>query len=230
MSDAAPAPIPRLYHLPLCPYSRKVRIALREKGLTAELVEIAPWGERADELFALNPAAEVPVLAGGGTVVPDSMAIVEYLEEAYPEPSLYGRGLAQRTETRRLVAWFDSKFAREVTDLLWREKLVKRWKRQGFPRSEALREGSQNIRGHLAYIEYLYQERKWLAGDELSMADIAAAAHLSVLDYLGDVPWREAPGAKEWYAKMKSRPSMRPILMDRLMGLKPPDHYDDPDF
>jgi glutathione S-transferase len=225
-----PAPIPKLYHLPLCPYSRKVRVALREKGLTAELVEIAPWGERGDELFALNPAAEVPVLAGGGTVVADSVAIVEYLEEAYPEPSLYGRDLAQRTETRRLVAWFDSKFAREVTDLLWREKLVKRWKRQGFPRSEALREGSQNIRGHLAYIDYLYQDRKWLAGPELSMADIAAAAHLSVLDYLGDVPWREAPGAKEWYAKMKSRPSMRPILMDRLMGLKPPDHYDDPDF
>lgn len=225
------APVPRLYHLPLCPHSRKVRVALREKGLAAELVEIAPWGERADELFALNPAGEVPVLTGLGPVpIPDSGVIAAYLEEAHPEPSLYGRDLAQRTETRRLAAWFDSKFAREVTDLLWREKIVKRWKRQGFPRSEALREGAQNIRGHLAYIEYLYQGRKWLAGDELSMADIAAAAHLSVLDYLGDVPWSEAPGAKEWYAKMKSRPSMRPLLMDRLTGLKPPDHYDDPDF
>lgn len=83
---------------------------------------------------------------------------------------------------------------------------------------------------HLAYIDWLYQERKWLAGDFFSMADIAAAAHLSVLDYLGDVPWAEAEGAREWYAKMKSRPSFRPILMDRIVGLNPPAHYDDPDF
>ena len=149
---------------------------------------------------------------------------------AFSTASVRTRRAASRDETRRLVAWFDSKFAREVTDLLWREKLVKRWKRDGFPRSEALREGSKSIRGHLAYIEYLYQSRKWLAGDDLSMADIAAAAHLSVLDYLGDVPWTDAPGAKEWYAKMKSRPSVRPLLMDRLTGLKPPEHYDDPDF
>jgi glutathione S-transferase len=220
----------RLYHLPLCPFSRKVRVALREKGLASELVETQPWNI-GEEFLALNPAGEVPVLADGERAVCDSGAIVEYLEEAYPQqPGLLGRSVDQRAETRRLLAWFDSKFAREVTDLLWREKLVKRWKRQGFPRSEALREGAQSIRGHLAYIDYLYQDRKWLAGPELSMADIAAAAHLSVLDYLGDVPWREAPGAKEWYAKMKSRPSMRPLLMDRLMGLKPPPHYDDPDF
>lgn len=220
----------RLYHLPLCPYSRKVRVALREKELAAELVETLPWGV-GDEFLALNPAGEVPVLADGERAVCDSQAIVEYLEEAYPQqPILLGRSVEQRAETRRLVAWFDSKFAREVTDLLWREKLVKRWKRQGFPRSEALREGAKNVRWHLAYIDHLYQGRRWLAGDDLTFADVAAAAHLSVLDYLGDVPWGEFQGARDWYAKMKSRPSFRPLLMDRLIGLKPPAHYDDPDF
>jgi glutathione S-transferase len=128
------------------------------------------------------------------------------------------------------VAWFDTKMNREVTELLWREKLVKRWAKKGFPRSEVLREGAQNVRFHLAYIDYLYQSRKWLAGDEMTLADIAAAAHISVLDYMGDVPWDAAGGARDWYAKMKSRPSMRPILLDRLTGLKPPTHYDDPDF
>jgi glutathione S-transferase len=219
----------RLYHLPLCPFSRKIRIALREKGLAAELVEVQPW-EHGEDFLALNPAGEVPVLEDEGAVACDSQAIADYLEEAYPQTSLYGRTIGERLETRRLVAWFDSKFAREVTDLLWREKLVKRWKRQGFPRSEALRDGSRNIRTHLAYIASLYQARKWLAGDTLTMADIAAAAHLSVLDYMGDVPWADAGGARDWYAKIKSRPSMRPILMDRLVGLKPPQHYDDPDF
>jgi glutathione S-transferase len=219
----------RLHHVPLCPFCRKVRIALREKGLAAELVEVQPWTQP-DELLRLNPASEAPVLIDGGLVVCDSQAITDHLEEAHPATGLLGEGQAQRNEARRLVAWFDTKFNREVTELLWREKLVKRWARRGFPRSEVVREGAQSIRFHLAYIDHLYQGRKWLAGDELSLADIAAAAHLSVLDYLGDVPWDTAPGARDWYAKMKSRPSLRPILMDRLIGLKPPPHYDDPDF
>lgn len=219
----------RLYHVPLCPFCRKVRISLREKGLTAELVEVQPWAHP-DDLLRLNPASEAPVLVEGDQVVCDSQAITDYLEEAHPEPRLLGKTQAERNETRRLVAWFDTKLNREVSELLWREKMVKRWAKRGFPRSEVVREGAQNIRFHLTYIDYLYQSRKWLAGDTLTLADVAAAAHLSVLDYMGDVPWEAAPGARDWYAKMKSRPSMRPVLLDRLTGLKPPAHYDDPDF
>src|SRR4051794_27500309 len=113
----------RLHHVLLSPYCRKVRIALREKGLACELVEEQPWTQP-EELAALNPACETPVLVDDDLVVCDSQAIADYLEEAYPEPTLYGKSLEQRNETRRLVAWFDSKFAREVTDLLWREKLL----------------------------------------------------------------------------------------------------------
>jgi glutathione S-transferase len=219
----------RLYHVQLCPYSRKIRMALREKGLPCELVEVAPW-EKKDEFLALNPAGEAPVLVDDDLVICDSQAIADYLEEAFPDATLYGSSLEQRNETRRVVAWFDSKFAREVTDPLWREKIVKRWARRGFPRSDGIREAVQTIRFHLAYIDWLYQERKWLAGDELTMADLAAAAHISVLDYMGDVNWDGAGAAREWYAKMKSRPSMRPILLERTRGLNPPQHYDDPDF
>lgn len=219
----------RLHHVPLSPFCRKIRVALREKGLAAELVEEQPW-EQNDDFLRLNPAGETPVLEDDDLVVCDSQAIADYLEEAHPEPTLYGRSLEQRNETRRLVAWFDSKFCREVTDLLWREKLLKRLARRGTPSSEALRQGAANIRWHLQYIGWLFEDRRWLAGDELTMADIAAAAHLSVLDYLGDVPWETAPGARDWYAKIKSRPSFRPILQDRLVGLKPPVHYDDLDF
>lgn len=221
----------RLHHLPLCPFSRKIRLALREKGLPAELADTAPWEEESDSEFArLSPALEVPVLVDGDLVVADSNAISEYLEEAYPDTTLYGRTLEQRAETRRLVAWFDVKFRREVTDLLWGEKLLKRLKRSGTPNSEALRRGAANIRYHLAYIAHLYDQRRWLAGDELTMADLAAAAHLSVLDYLGDVPWAEFESARNWYARVKSRPSFRPLLGDRVVALKPPPHYDDLDF
>jgi glutathione S-transferase len=219
----------RLYHQPLCPFSRKIRLVLREKNLAAEVVEVEPW-QRDPDFLRLNPAAEVPVLVDDELVVADSSAIADHLNETHGEPELIGRNPRQRNEVRRLVAWFDVKFRRDVTDLLWGEKLLRRLKRNGTPSSEALRAGAANIRGHLAYIGYLYEDRRWLAGDDLSLADLAAAAHLSVLDYLGDVPWEASAGARDWYAKVKSRPSFRPLLMDRLVGLKPPVHYDDLDF
>ena len=219
----------RLHHHPLCPFSRKIRIALREKDLACELVEVEPW-VRDDEFLYLNPACEVPVLTDGEMTICDSAAICDYLEEAYPERPLLGKTIAERNETRRLIGWFDVKFRREATDLLWGEKLLKRLKRQGTPNSEAVRAGIENIRGHLAYVEYLYEQRPWLAGDLITFADIAAASHFSVLDYLGDVPWQAFEGARTWYGKMKSRPSFRPLLMDRVVSMKPPPHYDDLDF
>ncbi|MCB2009803.1 MAG: glutathione S-transferase family protein [Geminicoccaceae bacterium] len=218
-----------LYHHALCPFSRKIRVALREKELAAELVDVEPW-KREDTFIALNHACEVPVLVDDDLTIPDSQAIADYLEEAWPETTLLGKSLEQRSETRRLVAWFDVKFRREATDLLFGEKLLKRLRRVGTPSSEAMRAGAANLRGHMGYISHLYEDRRWLAGDVLTMADIAAAAHLSVLDYLGDVPWQDFPSAHDWYSRIKSRPSFRALLADRIVGVKPPDHYDDLDF
>ncbi|HET6519020.1 MAG TPA: glutathione S-transferase family protein [Geminicoccaceae bacterium] len=219
----------RLYHFPVCPFCRKVRVVLREKELAAELQVEEPWRRR-PEFVPLNPAVEVPVLEDGPLVVSDSAAICEYLEDAYPDRPLLGATLEERAETRRLVAWFDVKFNREVTDLLWREKLVKRLRANAMPNSAAVRAGLANLRGHLEYVAYLIERRNWLAGDGLSLADIAAAAHISVVDYLGDVPWDDFPESKLWYARIKSRPSFRPLLTDRLVGIAPPLYYDDPDF
>jgi len=219
----------QLLHFPLCPYSRKVRVAVREKELPAELTLVEPW-RSGDSLLALNPAAEVPVLQDGELVIADSAVICEYLDEVRPDPALIGKTPAERAETRRLVAWFDGKFVREVTDPIWREKLIKRIKHKETPDSRAVRVGLGNIDLHLAYIAYLFERRNWLAGEALSLADIAAAAQLSVLDYMGDVPWDRHPGAKLWYSRIKSRPSFRPLLADRLPALKPADHYDDLDF
>jgi glutathione S-transferase len=219
----------RLYHFPVCPFCRKVRVVLREKELAAELQVEEPWRRR-PEFVPLNPAVEVPVLEDGPLVVSDSAAICEYLEDAYPDRPLLGATLEERAETRRLVAWFDVKFNREVTDLLWREKLVKRLRANAMPNSAAVRAGLANLRGHLEYVAYLIERRNWLAGDGFSLADIAAAAHISVVDYLGDVPWDDFPESKLWYARIKSRPSFRPVLLDRLVGIAPPLYYDDPDF
>jgi glutathione S-transferase len=219
-----------LYHLPLSPYSRKVRLALAEKRLPFELRIEKVW-ERRPEFLALNPAAQVPVLVEeNGTAIPDSAVICAYLEEAYPEVPLLGACVSERIECRRLVAWFDGKFAREVSENLLFQKLMKRLLGRGEPDGAAIRAGYQNLRAHLQYLGWLAEHRRWLAGDVLTLADLAAAAHLSALDFLGDVDWSVSPAAKDWYARIKCRPSFRALLADRVPGLTPPGHYADLDF
>jgi glutathione S-transferase len=219
-----------LYHFWLSPGARKVRLILKEKNLEFELKIERSW-ERRPEFLALNPAGETPVLVeADGTVLADSAAISEYLEEVYPDRPLIGLDAVQRAETRRLVGWFDGKFNVEVTQNLVEEKMIKRLLGQGQPNSATIRAGSANLRQHLDYIGWLVERRNYLAGDQFSLADIAAAAHLSAVDYLGDVPWESFESAKEWYARVKSRPSFRPLLADHIPGAAPPKHYADLDF
>jgi glutathione S-transferase len=219
-----------LYQLPLSPASRKVRLVLGEKRIPFELRAERVW-ERREEFLALNPAGTVPVLAEeNGLVLADSYAICEYLDEAYPEVQLLGRTLGERAEVRRLVAWFDGKFAREVTENLLYEKQMKRLLGRGNPDAGAIRAGYANLKPHLDYLGWLAETRIWLAGNTLSLADLAAAAHLSALDYIGDIDWALNDAAKDWYARVKSRPAFRPLLADRVSGSNPPPHYPDLDF
>jgi len=219
-----------LYHLPLSAHCRKVRLALAEKRIPFELKLERVW-DRRPEFLELNPAGAVPVFADeNGLTIAESSAICEYLDEAYPDPSLFGRTLAERAEVRRLVAWFDLKFGNEVTRNLIYERHFKRQLGQGNPDAANIRAGYANLKPHLDYIGWLAETRGWLGGTHISLADFAAAAHLSVLDYANDVDWNYSPPAKEWYARIKSRPAFRPLLAERVSGLNPPAHYDDLDF
>src|SRR5579872_1692702 len=180
-----------LYHLWLSPLARKIRVVLKEKNLDFTMKVEKVW-ERRPEFLALNPAGEVPVLIEpDGTVLADSGAIAEFLDEVYREKLLLGLNPVDRAEVRRLVAWFDIKMNREVTDNLVGEKLMKRLRGIGQPNSSAIRDGKTNLAYHLDYIGYLSERRRWLAGDHFSLADVSAAAHLSAIDYLGDVPWNQ---------------------------------------
>ena len=219
-----------LYHLPLSPEARKVRLVLAEKRLPFELRVEKSW-ERRPEYLALNPAATVPTLVeDNGLAIPHSGVICEYLDEAYPDIGLIGRTFAERVEIRSVTAWFDERFAQEVSRNLVYEKIIKPAAGRGAPNSSNLREGYAALRVHLAYIGWLAETRKWLAGAQLSLADFAAAAHLSALDFIGDVDWSIAPAAKDWYARIKSRPAFRALLADRVSGVTPPPHYADLDF
>ncbi len=219
----------QLVHMPFSPFCRKVRLALEEKKLEVELVETTPW-DLGDELYDLNPAGTLPVLIEGRHVIADSTAIVEYLDDAYPDPPLLPRDALARAEARRIAIWFDQKFHAEVTVNILYEKIHKRLSGEGQPDIAPIRAGLMNLRVHLDYIGFLVSRRNWLAGRDLSIADFAAASHLSCLDYLGDVPWSNYPDAKDWYVRVKSRPAFRTILEDRVRGTPPTRHYADLDF
>jgi glutathione S-transferase len=242
MRDRPPRRIPgrmlTLFHHPLSPLSRYVRLILGEYGTPVRLVEERFW-ERREEFLLLNPAGEIPVLvAEGQPPVPGSSVIAEYIEETLPPSEASDRLLpakaAQRVEVRRLASWFNDKFHEEVSGPLVLERVYKRYMSRaqggGSPETESLRAARHNIRYHLAYVGWLARTRDWLAGERLTLADLAAAAHLSAVDYLGDVPWNEDEAAKAWYARVKSRPSFRPLLAETLAGIPPAEHYTDLDF
>ena len=219
----------RLYHVPLSPFCRKVRLVLAEKKIEVELVQERYWEGDADFLKR-NPAGKVPILKIDGLTLSDSQAICEYLEETVPEPALMPRKPADRVEVRRLIFWFDDKFHHEVTSKLLYERVHKKIMGQGYPESRNVKLGAQKIKFHIDYMGWLLDQRRWLAGDVLSMADFAAAAHISCLDYIRDVDWDRNANVKDWYAKIKSRPAFRSILADQVSGFPQPAHYADLDF
>ena len=219
----------RLYHFPLSPFCRKVRLTLAEKKLEVELIEERYW-EPSPDFLRRNPAGKVPVLRVDQKVMSESQAICEYLEETNPTPPLLPRDPEGRYEVRRLVAWFDGKFNQEVTTKLLGERVFRKIKGNGYPDSANVKAGAKAIKFHLDYMAWLLDKRRWLAGNEMTLADFAAAAHLSCLDYISDVDWNRSEVVKDWYAKIKSRPAFRSILADQIPGFRPPAHYADLDF
>lgn len=219
----------RLFHFPLSPFCRKVRLSLAEKRIEVELVEERYW-EKSAEFLRRNPAGKVPVLKLDGKTLSESAAINEYIEERYPNPPLMPTDLDGRYEVRRLVSWFDDKFHAEVTSKLLYERVNKKITGQGYPDSANVKAGAKAIKYHLDYLGWLLDMRRWLAGDTMTLADFAAAAHLSSLDYISDVDWDRNANVREWYSKIKSRPAFRSILADQVPGFPPPPHYADLDF
>ena len=219
----------RLYHVPLSPFCRKVRLSLAEKRLEVELVEERYW-ERDPDFLRRNPAGKVPILKMDGLTLCESGAICEYIEERFPDPPLLPKDPAGRHEVRRLVGWFDDKFHKEVTSKLLYERVNKKITKEGYPDSANVKAGAKAIKFHLDYMTSLLDERRWLAGNELTLADFAAASHLSALDYISDVDWNRTETVRDWYAKIKSRPAFRSLLADAVPGFPPPQHYADLDF
>jgi glutathione S-transferase len=223
----------RLYHHTICPFSRKVRTFLAAKEIGFELVQENFW-ERRKEFIAMNPAGNLPVLFdnSNSAVIVGGATIVEYIEEKHRDSkSFLGETLAKRGEVRRLQDWFDNKFYNEVTKYVVNERYLNRYLPGSHaPNSEVLRVARKNLNIHLSYIEYLLESRKYLGGEHISVADFAAAAQISVLDYFGDINWHHYLPAKDWYSLIKSHKIFSEILKDRLPNITPPEYYSKLDF
>lgn len=218
-----------LFHLPLSPFCRKIRLVLGEKKLEVDLLEEPVWEKRLD-FVRLNPAEKVPVLKIDNITLAESGAIFEYLEEVYPNPALLPKNARDKAEARRLSAWFDDKFHNEVTSKLLYQRVNKKLSKMGHPDSMIIKSGISKLKFHIDYLDWLLEDRRWFAGDQMTIADFSGAAHLSALDYIGDIDWSRSEAIKNWYAKIKSRPAFRSLLTDYLPGFVPPVHYSDLDF
>ena len=219
----------RLYHVALSPFCRKVRLTLAEKKIEVELIEERYW-EPSPDFLRRNPAGKVPVLRLDNRMMSESQAICEYIEETVPTPPLLPRDPEGRYEVRRLCGWFDDKFNQEVTRKVMGERVWKKVMKKGYPDSKTVKEGLSAIKFHLDYMSWLLDQRRWLAGDAMTLADFTAAAHLSCLDYISDVDWNRSDVVKDWYAKIKSRPAFRKHLADQLPGKPPAPQYAELDF
>jgi glutathione S-transferase len=221
----------QILQFPLCPFSRKVRLLMAEKGIPFELVREYPWDAR-DEFVQMSPVARTPVLhdAQRGVALCDSRAICEYVEETNERnPMINGTAVA-RAEIRRLVALFDENFHQAVTGPLMEERMRKRLVTRQSPDSRALRDAMRAAHDHLYYVDWLVDTRPWLGGAMMSLADLAAAAQISVADYLGGIDWTGHDQAANWYSTFKSRPSFSLLLSERMEVIQPPSHYSDIDF
>ena len=222
-----------LFHFPFDPGSRAARLALGEARLDWTETVVRPW-EVDCPVRDLNPSGMPPVLQttqdGRPLTLCEAAAILGWIEDQQKTPLLLPADPVERAEARRLTAWFDRRFTDEVNAVLLHERMEKPLLRLGPPEARALRDGRAALKDHLLMLEELATTRDWLAGRRLSQADLVAAAHLSVLDYFGEIAWKSWPGLKLWYMKLKSRPCFRPLLADRFQGLAPAPHYADLDF
>ena len=218
-----------LIHHSTSPQSRKARLIMAEKKMLFVLQEEEPWN-LSENTRLINPAEDLPILVFDGNVISGNYAITEYLEESNPQYKLLPENLKERAEARRIMDWFDTKFYNEVYKYIVAEKIIKRFHLKQAPNSRILKAGLNNLKYHMEYVEYLADKNNYLAGKELTMADLTVAAHLSIIDYLGDIDWDEYKNAKLWYAKIKSRPSFRDILKDNIRGIHASPHYSNLDF
>lgn len=218
-----------LYQMPFCPFSRKIAFGLYEKGVPVTPVMERTW-KPSRALLQLNPSGELPVFQEGNLVCWNDYCACEYIEDVYSTPQMMGQETIDRLETRKVMSWFDRVFYNDVYMTLFYERALKRAIVHSGPDTAVLKSGRAILRKHMGYLSFLVDRYAYIAGNRFSWADVTVASHISCIDYLGEIVWKDFPVAQEWYLKIKCRPAFRSFLMQTFPGLDPAPWYPLLDF
>jgi len=201
----------KLYSGPLSLFSAKARIALAEKGLAHELVQVG-WNRATayephhPDVVALNPKRQVPILVDGDLVVVDSTLIAEYLEDRYPEPRIFPRDAVERARCRQQEWAADEVWFPQLWSLI--ESRVYRGGSE-----EAVAAGTAALQGHFRELDRALGGRAYYCGD-FSVADIGTFVFVSTAVSLGAPVPEGLPRIAAWTERMRARPAVRSVLDD----------------
>lgn len=220
-----------LYHHPSCPFSRQIRVFLHEIGHNFSLIEEKYWENRTAFLKISNTRF-LPVLyiKDQNFYMSGVYPIMEYLSEVETDFHFMPSNIIAKSKVREYMFWFNSKFFQEVSKILIDEKIIKLLTRRRMLNTEYLKVARVNLSRHMKFLSELLSKRPYLLEDVISCADIAAASHISIIDYLGEINWYQWPLIKDWYLLVKSRPAFQQLLKDRIVGLTPSPEYAKLDF
>lgn len=219
-----------LWYHTSCPFSRQARAILTAMELRLQIRVVEYWKE--DQAFAaVSDLCILPVLSRPDIgAVEGVYAIIEYLMCLSTHSHLFPRGTKVQCELRKLLSLINERFYFHVTKAVVDEKFIRLVLDLGCPSTARLRSASSRQSTYLSYFTYLVKERRFLVWDKISIADVALASHISVLDYFGSISWYRYPSLKEWYQVIKSLPYFRVLLEERLSSFTPPIYYKQLDF
>jgi glutathione S-transferase len=192
----------KLHHHPFSTFSRRVRIALIEKGIKAELVEVdmMKGAHRGEAYRALNPYGRVPTIEEDGFVLYESTAILDYLEATHPTPPLVPADARGRALAAMHMKLCDLQLARPTGTIIFPKRFLpkERWD------ENAMAQAKKDIEMHLGIVESQLKAKQYLVGDRYSLVEVCYTQFVEFLPLMEIAP---PPAVAAWAARMLERPS-----------------------
>ncbi len=216
------------YHA-LCPFSKQFIVLLSELGLKYNIIKEDYWLKN-PAFVRLSPWLELPVIIIDETIVTGIYPCLEYLIDLKKDSHLFGNDPQILVCIRQIINWFNQHCYYEVVKNIINEKLIKPDLKKEYTDSNILRASKTALHKHMMQLNAIISTQQYIVSESITYADISAASHFAVLDYFNEINWQNYPKIKDWYCLIKSRPSFRATLYEKVKGINPPKHYLELDF
>lgn len=217
-----------LHFFELCSLSRQVKLLLEEQNIPYNLISYTDWSKDfLGEKFSY--LSQLPKISISDEIISGWYSVLFHLEEKTSVSSLLGKVSKEKNIIKQIISYMNDKFYNIVIYPLIKEKVIS-YINNISPDSREIRKARHQSSNFLKFIDKDLQQYHCLSHNDFSAADLIAASHISVLDYLNEIEWSQYNSLKTWYSIIKSRPSMKKILDGKIQGFVPPPHYQNPDF